>query len=222
MVDMTPERWAYTSRYLREVFGREDDNLAGLMDRARAAGLPDIAVSADVGRLLMILTSMTRGRLAIEVGTLAGYSGIWIARGLRDDGRLFTIESEPTHAAIARDEFERAGVAAKVEVREGAALDVLPQLAQMLGPGSVDVVFLDALKEEYPAYWRLVRPMIAPGGVIIADNALGSDSWWIDDEDHPSRRGADEFNRLVASDPAFEAVAFPLRQGLLVGRRFEP
>ena len=81
-MDMTPERWRYTGAYSREVFGAQDAHLAGLMEAAVGRGLPDIAVSADVGRLLMILTSMTRGRLALEVGTLGGYSAIWIARGL--------------------------------------------------------------------------------------------------------------------------------------------
>ena len=95
-MEMTPERWAFTTTYLREVFGTQDEQLRTLMPRAVAAGLPDIAVSADVGRLLMLLTRMTGNgkgaRLAIEVGTLAGYSGIWIARGLASGGRLITIE----------------------------------------------------------------------------------------------------------------------------------
>ena len=82
MADMTPETWDFINDYSRDVFGDQDEHLAGLMDEAIAAGLPAIAVGPDVGRLLMILTSMTRGRLAIEVGTLAGYSGIWITRGL--------------------------------------------------------------------------------------------------------------------------------------------
>ncbi|HET7847272.1 MAG TPA: methyltransferase, partial [Acidimicrobiia bacterium] len=95
---MTPERWDFLSEYSQEVFGAEDEHLAGLMTEAVAAGMPDISVGADVGRLLKIITSMTRGQLAIEVGTLAGYSGIWITRGLRPEGRLITIESEAMHA----------------------------------------------------------------------------------------------------------------------------
>lgn len=219
MSDMMPDRWEYTGRYLREVFGREDGHLAELMREAVASGLPDIAVSGDVGRLLMILTSMTRGRLALEVGTLGGYSGIWIARGLRSDGRLITIESEVTHAEFARTQFDRAGIGDRVEIRLGPALDVLPELARELEPGSVDVVFLDAVKTEYPDYWTLVRPLIAPGGLILADNVLGGGSWWIDDEGDESRDAADRLNRLVAGDPDFEAVAVPIRQGILVGRR---
>ena len=83
----------------------------------------------------------------------------------------------------------------------------------------MDVVFLDAIKTEYPAYWKIVRPLIAVGGLIIADNVYGSNSWWIDSIGDPSREAADRFNRLVAGDPDFQAVAIPLRQGVLVGRR---
>jgi len=230
-MDMTPQRWQYLVDYLREVFGQQDDHLAGLMAEAVREGLPDIAVSADVGRLLMILTSMTRGRLAIEVGTLAGYSGIWIARGLKlggaggaggaggTGGRLITIEKEASHAAFARRQFQRAGVADRVEVRCGDGLAELDRLSAELPPGSVDVVFLDAEKTEYPDYWRIVKPLIAVGGLILADNVCGAGSWWMDCEGVPAREAADRFNRLVAADDDFEVVAVPLREGVMIGRR---
>jgi caffeoyl-CoA O-methyltransferase len=218
-VKMTPERWRYTAAYLRETFGRQDEHLDGLMDRAVAHGLPDIAVSADVGRLLTILTSMTRGRLAVELGTLAGYSAIWIARGLRPDGRLVTVEADPRHADFAEAELAAAGVADRVEVRRGQGLEVLEALGAELAPGSVDVLFLDAVKTEYPDYFRRARPLVAPGGLVIADNVLGSSRWWIDHEGDPDREGADALNRALADDPEFEAVAVPLREGVLIARR---
>jgi predicted O-methyltransferase YrrM len=230
-MQMTPERWEYTCRYLREVFGAQDRHLANLMRDAVAAGLPDIAVSADVGRLLMILTSMTRGRLALEVGTLAGYSGIWIARGLKPGGRLLTIESEPAHAAFAREQFRTSGVEDRVSVREGKALDLLPQLVRELDPGSVDFVFLDAVKEEYPRYWELAKPLIGAGGLIVIDNILGGGcrpggssqgGWWIDSAGNPSREAAVKVSRMIANDPDFEAVAVPIREGVLIGRRMGP
>jgi caffeoyl-CoA O-methyltransferase len=216
---MTDDRWNYTNEYSREVFGQQDEHLAGLMTEATAAGLPDIAVSADVGRLLMMLTSMTQARLALEVGTLGGYSGIWIARGLAEGGRLITIEREPNHAAFAQRQFERAAVDDRVEIRMGGALEVLPRLADELGPGSVDVVFIDAEKTEYCEYWESVRPLVAVGGVVLADNVLGTGSEWIDQQDRPQPRAVDRFNRLVAGDEAFEVVAVPLRQGVLFARR---
>ena len=224
-MDMTPSRWRSTASYLIDVFGAQDEQLATLTPRAVAAGLPDIAVSPDVGRLLMLLVSMTGGgrgaRVAIEVGTLAGYSGIWIARGLASGGRLITIESEPAHADFAQREFEAAGVSAAVEIRRGAAMDVLPALAEDVEPASVDFVFLDATKREYPDYFAVIRPLIAVGGLLVADNVLGSRTWWIDAPAGRSadRDGADRFNRLMAADPDFETVAVPIREGVLIARR---
>jgi predicted O-methyltransferase YrrM len=225
MNNMTPERWDFTCAYLRDVFGAADDQLQTLTTRAVAAGLPDIAVSADVGRLLMMLTGMTGNgagaKLAIEVGTLGGYSGIWLARGLAPGGRLITIEPNARHAEFAEREFTTAGLAGAVDVRRGKGLDVLPGLAAELGAGSVDVVFLDALKYEYPSYFEAIRPAIAPGGLLIADNVLGSNQWWIDEPAGKSRDrdGADRLNRMLAADPDFTAVALPIREGVLVARR---
>jgi caffeoyl-CoA O-methyltransferase len=213
-MEMTPERWEQTGAYSKEVFGGEDDHLAGLMEEAVAAGLPNISVGADVGRLLMILTSMTPGRLAVEVGTLGGYSGIWIARGLSPGGRLITIEYADKHADFAEEQFELAGVADKVEMRRGAGIEVLGELVGELEPESVDVLFLDAIKREYTDYFEIARPLIARGGLVLADNVLGTAAGWID-----QGHGTDEFNRRIAADPDFEAVAVPLRQGVMIARR---
>jgi len=211
---MAPERWEFLNAYSDEVFGAEDEHLAGLMAEAVAAGMPDISVGADVGRLLKILTSMTRGLVAVEVGTLAGYSGIWITRGLKPEGRLITIEAEPKHAAFARKQFERAGIGDRVQICLGTGIDVLTELAVELEPGSVDVLFLDAVKQEYSDYFRIARPLIAVGGLVLADNVYGTGFGWID-----QGHGTDPFNRLIAADPDFEAVAVPLRQGVLIARR---
>jgi caffeoyl-CoA O-methyltransferase len=214
MTGMTPETWDYINDYSREVFGAQDEHLAGLMDEAAAAGLPAISVGPDVGRLLKILTSMTRGRLAVEVGTLGGYSGIWVARGLQPHGRLITIEYEPKHADFASVQFERAGLTDRVELRRGAGLDVLTDLAKELDPGSIDVLFLDAIKSEYTEYFRIARPLITVGGLVIADNVYGTGAGWIDDG-----HGTDMFNRVIAADPDFESAAMPFREGVLIGLR---
>lgn len=216
---MTPERWQYTSRYLREIFGAEDQHLAGLMAEAKSRGMPDIAVSADVGRFLYLLTKLTQAMRALEIGTLAGYSAIWIARALAPGGELITIEREASYADFAEAQFERAGVRGAIELRRGQALDLLPALAQALGPQSLDFVFADAEKTEYPDYWHHVRPLLRPGGLFVADNVLGSSKWWIDDEQHPARIAADRLNRIVSADPDFDASAVPLREGLLIARR---
>lgn len=220
---MTPERWDFICRYLGDVFGRPDGHLAGLMDRAVAAGLPPIAITADVGRLLKLLVSMTNGgrgaRLAVEIGTLAGFSGIWIARGLCPGGRLVTVEIEPAHADFAQSEFERAGVADRVDLRRTSGLEAIDQLVRE--KAEIDFVFLDAVKTEYEAYFKKIAPLIVPGGLLAADNMLGSGSWWIDDApgSDPSRDAADRFNRLLASDDRFEAACVPIREGVLIARR---
>jgi predicted O-methyltransferase YrrM len=216
---MTPERWEATQVYIHDVFGGEDDHLRAAASEAAAAGLPPIAVSAELGRLLMMLASMTRGMLAVELGTLGGYSGTWLARGLAAGGRLITVEADPHHADVATRQFERAGLVDKVEIRRGRALDVLADLAADVGPGSVDVAFIDAAKTEYPEYAGRLRPLIAPGGLLLADNVLGTGVAWIDDLANPAMAAVDEMNRLVAGFPEFESVIVPLRQGLLIARK---
>ena len=225
-MDMTPKRWNQTYAYLREVFGSQDEHLAGLMGRAIRAGLPDIAVTPEVGRLLMILTGLSGpdgrgGRLAIEVGTLAGYSGIWIARGLGPGGRLVTIEAEALHADFAERSFADAGVGDRVEVVRGLALEALPTLGERFGPASVDLVYLDAVKTEYADYFRLVSPLIRAGGLLVADNALGTGSTCVPEDPGATEatRAIDRFNRLVAGDPAFEAACVPIREGVLIARK---
>lgn len=211
---MTPDRWTFLLDYANEVLPNPDDQLASLRERAVAAGLPAISVSSDVGRLLRILTSLTPGRLALELGTLGGYSGIWIARGLAADGRLVTVEIDDHHADFAEAEFAAAGVGDRVEVVRGAALDVLPGLAERFGPGSLDVVFVDAVKTEYLDYLRIVKPLVAPGGLLIADNVYGTGAGWIDEG-----YGTDEFNRTVAADPDFLTTIVPIREGVLIAKR---
>jgi predicted O-methyltransferase YrrM len=211
---MTPERWDFIGDYADEVFGQYDDHLAGLMRRAVEAGLPPIAVSADVGRLLKILVSVTEAKLAIELGTLAGYSGIWIARGLAGDGLLITIEHHDRHADFAQAEFEKAGVADRVRIVRGAALSLLPDIATEVGDQSVDFAFIDAAKSEYVDYFHMLKPLMKPGGLLVADNVYATGAGWID-EGH----GTDDFNRLIADDPDFDAVAIPMREGVLIARR---
>jgi predicted O-methyltransferase YrrM len=238
---MTDRRWTDTSAYMCEVFGWEDEQLATLMPRAIEAGLPDIAVTAEVGKLLMLMSSMAGpsggsspggAQLALELGTLAGYSGIWIARGMHPEGRLITVEPNETHADFARREFDRAGLpdpsvidgpARSVEIRRTTALEALPALLDEFGPRSFDLIYADAIKSEYPAYFERGRELVRPGGLFLADNVLGS-SWWItepdeDPERETSRRAVDRFNRMVADDPEFEACCAPVRNGILIGRR---
>ena len=211
---MSDERWRFLLNYPHDVFGERDDQLESLMQRAVDAGLPSIAITHGAGQLLRILTSLTRGKLALEIGTLGGFSGIWIARGLSAQGRLITIEYDDLHADFAEKEFENAGLSERVQIIRGAALDVLPGLSKDLGPGSVDIVFIDAVKSEYSAYFDLVRPLVAAGGLVVADNVYNAGRGWIDEG-----FGTHEFNRHVAADDGFESTTVPVGGGLLLARK---
>ncbi|MCW5775847.1 MAG: O-methyltransferase [Phycisphaeraceae bacterium] len=233
-MEMTPERWRATCDYLGAVFGRFADPLDGQLEtlhaRAVSAGLPDIAVSADVGRLLMLLVSMSGSdgggaRRAVELGTLGGYSALWIARGLAPGGRLMTVEPEELHAQFAQREFERAGMTDRVELRRGRGVETLSSFLDEYGEGSFDFVFLDAVKREYSAYAVLAARLLRAGGLLVADNCLGA-RWWITDAPDPDpsaesdRAAVDAFNRWIGSPSGpFLAACVANREGLVVARR---
>jgi predicted O-methyltransferase YrrM len=151
-----------------QVLHTEDDALKAARDSADAAGMPPIEVSAQHGRLLSLLATAIRATYVLEIGTLAGYSTINLARGIRPGGRIVTLEYEPKHAEVARENLKRAGVADRVDVIVGAALDTLPQLADR--GETFDLVFIDADKENNVAYVEWAIKLGAPGTVIVVDN----------------------------------------------------
>jgi caffeoyl-CoA O-methyltransferase len=163
--------------------------------------------------LLQVLLRAVQARRVLEVGTLGGYSAIWMARALPADGRLVTIEAEPAHAAFARRFLERAGVADRVEVREGRALDVLPSL----DGERFDVVFLDADKEPLPTYLEWALRLLRPGGLVVADNALWGGRVVDRAADDPATNGVREFNRRLATDPRVTGIVVPTHDGVAIG-----
>ena len=211
---MTDERWRFLLSYPHHVFSKQDEQLESLMRRAVDAGLPAIAITHGTGQLLKLLVSLTAGQIALEIGTLGGFSGIWIARGLAPNGRLITVEYSDLHADFAQQEFETAGLSDQVQIVRGAALEVLPSLVEELGPASVDFVFIDAVKSEYEDYFDIVKPHVAPGGLVVADNVYGTGQGWIDEG-----FGTDGFNRHVGGDAEFEATAIAVGGGLLIARK---
>lgn len=215
---MDRHRWDAATAYVESVFGAEDAVLRSLRRQAVAAGIPDWAVSADLGRFLMVLAKTTPGRRALEIGTLGGYSTIWIARGMRPDGRVTTIESDDRHADFAERQFVRAGLADRIAVLRGRARDVLPTFATTNAAGSIDLVFIDADKASYPEYYRLTRGLVSPGGLLLVDNILGTGSTWVGDGSADTA-ATDEMNRMAAADPDFDTAGVFVRQGLLVARR---
>ena len=203
--------------YLRARFATQDDVLADLARQAAALPEGGMQITADVGQLLHVLAVAVSARRVLELGTFLGYSAIWLARALPPGGRLITIDVDRARAEEARGWISRGGVADRVEVRVGAALEVLRELR---GAEPFDLAFVDAKKEEYPAYLDAVLPMIRRGGLLIADNVLlsGSQEGTVADEavDSPHLRGVREFNRRIATDPRLATAAVPIREGVSI------
>ena len=162
--------WAKVDEYFGAIV-QEDTALKVAADEAEKAGLPAIAVSASQGKLLMQLAQMIGARRILEIGTLAGYSTIWLARGLMEGGKLITLEYEAKHAEMARKNLERAGLSGVVEVRVGDAAKTMPELVKE-GTGPFDLIFLDANKDGYPVYFEWSLKLARTGTVIVADNVV--------------------------------------------------
>ena len=203
------EAWA------EERYAHEDELLSELRAEMERLDFPLIQVPARTGLLLQVLLRAVDARRVIEVGTLGGYSAIWMGRALPSDGHLLTLEKEPKHAALARSFLEKAGLAAVVEVREGRATELLPALES----GAWDVVFLDADKEGYPGYLEQATRLLRPGGLVLADNAFFHGrilSWTPDDR---GAVGIDRFHTLLATSPEFTATVIPTGDGVAIGVR---
>src|SRR5271166_2284009 len=146
----------------------EDSVLSAALQASEQAGLPSIAVSAQQGKFLSLLAGAIGARRVLEIGTLGGFSSIWLARGVGPQGRVTTLEYEPKHAEVARANLERAGVGDRVEIKVGAALHTLPTVTD----GPFDLVFIDADKDNYVAYLEWAIRLARPGAIIVADNVI--------------------------------------------------
>jgi predicted O-methyltransferase YrrM len=160
--------WSDVDAFFEQTLDARDPVLDDVLARSEAAGLPSISVTALQGRLLQLLAQTAGARSILEIGTLGGFSGIWLARALAPGGRLVTIEAEPRHAAVARESFARAKVADRVEIREGTALDVLPTLSDHV----FDFTFIDADKPNTAAYFERAVRLSRPGALIVIDNVV--------------------------------------------------
>jgi caffeoyl-CoA O-methyltransferase len=199
-------------QYVTDLFAREDDVLAWIREEMARQQLPTINLKPFEGRLLQFLIHALGARKVVEIGTLAGYSGVWIARALPADGRLYTLEKSSKHAEVARASFERAGVSDRVELLEGAAQDWLPRMADK---GPFDLVFIDADKGGYPGYLAWAVDNLRPGGLVAAHNAFFHGQVLAPQNDND--RMVQAFNRALAEDTRLESTILAVGDGLAVG-----
>lgn len=198
--------------YLRELFHADDEALQRLQEEAQAEGLPPISIGPEQGKFLQILIHLTRARKVLEIGTLGGYSGAWMARALPEDGRLISLELEEKHAAFARRQWDRMGLGHKCQVRVGPALETLPTLAD---EAPFDLVFIDADKENYPAYLEWAITYSHPGTVILGDNvSLGGSLVDPEKQEEPWVQGMRRFVEQLSRDPRLVSTVVPYPDGL--------
>jgi predicted O-methyltransferase YrrM len=202
---MTQQLWTSVDDYITDLFVPSDLVMKEALTASEAAGLPSISVAPNEGKLLMLLAQICGARRILELGTLGGYSTIWLARGMAPGGSLITLEASEKHAEIARSNVARSGLAEGVEVRVGPALDTLPQLAAE-GRGPFDLIFIDADKENYSGYFAWALKLARPGTVIIADNVI-RDGEILDPASTDSRvQGIRRFNQLLANESRVRAT----------------
>lgn len=198
------DQWAAIDDYIIGLFP-SDSALDAVLHATRDAGMPQINVSPVQARLLHVLALACNARKILEIGTLAGYSAISMARALPADGRLITLEFDPKHADVARANIARAGLADQVEVRLGAALDTLPQLAAE-GAGPFDLIFIDADKVNLTAYFDWSVRLARPGSLIVVDNVIRRGDVLDVASDDAGLQGVRRFNEALAADPRVTAT----------------
>jgi predicted O-methyltransferase YrrM len=198
------ESWSVVDAYLNGVLLPADPIAEATLAANAEAGLPSIDVSPTQGRLLQLLVRMSGARRVLEVGTLGGYSTMWIGRGLPEDGTIVTLEVNETHARVARANLDRAGLGNLVDIRVGPALETLPILADS---DPFDFVFLDADKRSNPRYLEWALKLTHPGSVIVCDNVVRGGDVADPDVADADARGTREFLETLGSDPRLDATA---------------
>ena len=194
------QRWEAVDAYIAELFVGADPGLDGALAASREAELPPINVAPNQGKLLHLLARAIGARSVLEVGTLAGYSTIWLARALPPDGRVVTLEIDPRHADVARQNLERAGVGDMVTIRIGRAVDSLAELAAE-GAGPFDFVFIDADKQSNADYFEWAMRLSRPGTLIVVDNVVRDGAVVDSASDDPAIAGTRRLNERMAAEP---------------------
>lgn len=205
---------AQLDSYITDHFVHEDDVLQSIQAEAARNELPAISIRAFEGRLLQMLVHIAGAKQIVEIGTLAGYSAVWIARALPAGGKLYTLEKSDKHAAVARANFERAGLNTRIELLVGDAQDLLKKLSPR---NPFDMVFIDADRPQYQDYLEWAAENLRPGGVVAAHNAFRSGRVLAPENDDD--RFVREFNAALAKDNRFEAFVFAIGDGLATAVR---
>jgi caffeoyl-CoA O-methyltransferase len=202
---MNQELFSAIDTYIGTLFFPQDDILEAVLHASEEAGLPRVNVSPAQGHLLHLLALLCRARTILEIGTLGGYSAIWMARALPEGGRLITLDKNPAHVQIARKNIARAGLESTIEVRQGESFDILAALeAEQAGP--FDMIFLDADKEPYPDYLQWALRLTQPGSLIVADNTIRHGDILDEAFTDPGIEGIRRFNTMLAANPNLAAT----------------
>ncbi len=183
-------------QYISERLGNDDKALAGAIESLENAGIDNMSISPNQGKFLQVLAKMVQAKNILELGTLAGYSTIWLARALTPDGKIVTIESDPQHAEIARENFKTASLEYKIDLRVGNALDILPQLEAE--DRVFDMVFIDADKPPYVEYFESALRLARPGTVIVADNVIRNGKILDSNSTDKKVSGVQRFNDMLS------------------------
>jgi predicted O-methyltransferase YrrM len=203
---MTDSRWAAVDDFFTDRLVAEDEALAAALRTSAEAGLPPISVAPNQGKLLHLVARIQGARRILEIGTLGGYSTIWLARALPEEGRLVSLEADPVHADVARRNLAHAGLAGSTEVRLGPALDTLAALVEE-GVEPFDLVFIDADKPNNPRYLEWSLKLTRRGSVIIGDNVVRGGAVADQDAADPGVRGIRDFLELMGRNPRLSATA---------------
>jgi caffeoyl-CoA O-methyltransferase len=206
---MTADLRIPIEKYIESLFVEDDPVLVQNLADAAAAGLPEIQVSANQGRLLYLLTKISGARRILEIGTLGGYSTTWLARALPDNGTVLSLELDPTHAAVARRNVDRAGVGGRVTIEVGPAAETLAALIDKK-VAAFDLIFIDADKPGYLAYLDLSMQLSRPGTVILADNLIRDGAVLDKNVAEENARAARAFNAKLAAERRLESIIIPV------------
>jgi caffeoyl-CoA O-methyltransferase len=191
--------------YISELFEHEDSSLAATEQSIKESNIPSISISPNQGKFLQMLARLNNAKKILEIGTLAGYSTIWLARALPKTGKLITLEYEPLHAQVAQKNIERAGLKSVVEIRIGKGLDLLPKLVEE-GAGPFDMIFIDADKPPYKEYFDWSLKLSRPGTLIVADNVIREGKVLDEKSSDEMVSGVKRFNAALAVNPAVSAT----------------